>query len=177
MPAQQLVLGTQLLSEHLVSLLQHWPGGRHRFPGQECGCVDGHPQLPLLQRWAPGQLLPHEPQLLLSVFRLTHRSLHQTCSPGQQSFRLFTQTVGMFGHAWRVPEQPQSRFLQISWFTHLFPQAPQFALLLTRLWQTPSQTRLGLVHLQMPSTHCSASMQGWLQVPQFALSVLRLTQD
>jgi hypothetical protein len=70
--------------------------------------------VPLLQRWAPGQILPHEPQLLLSDFRLTQRSLHHTWSPRQQSFRLLTQTVGMFGQAWRVPEQPQSRLLQIS---------------------------------------------------------------
>jgi hypothetical protein len=71
------VLATQLLSEHLVSLLQHWPAGKQTFPGQERGCAAGHPQVPLLQRWAPGHFLPQAPQLSLSVFVFTQLLLHQ----------------------------------------------------------------------------------------------------
>jgi hypothetical protein len=78
MPGQQVVLATQELSLHLVSLVQHWPVGRQMLPAQAWGWAAGQPQAPALHFWAPGQALLQAPQLLLSLLRLTQRSLHQT---------------------------------------------------------------------------------------------------
>ena len=43
-PAQQVVLGTQLLSAHLVSSLQQVPAGRQTPPAQLCGWLAGQAQ-------------------------------------------------------------------------------------------------------------------------------------
>ena len=80
-------------------------------------------------------------------------------------------------HAALPPGQPQAPLWHAAPDGHLWPQAPQLALLLATSVQTPLHTPLGAAHLQLCATHASPVLQELPQAPQLAKLPSRLTQD
>ena len=105
-PPQHWVLGMQA-PLHIFSFGQHWPARMHAPFPHDLGWLAGQPQERLLQASTPAHWWPQLPQLPRSLTMSWQWPPHHNCPEGQQSFRLATQVLGLFGQLCRPPGQPQ----------------------------------------------------------------------
>jgi hypothetical protein len=134
------------------------------------GAAQVERQAPAMHAWPAGQLLPHIPQLALSVM-----------VSAQEATPIAVQRVCPEGHAggWQTP------IAQVSPAAQAVPQAPQLAVLVARskhigAGAVGAQSVCPVGHIrgatQAPAVHDWPAGQALSQRPQWLLSVLVLTQ-
>jgi hypothetical protein len=136
-----------------------------RKPARPCvHCVspEGHEHVPLTQARPPGQIVPHDPQLRLSVCRLAHELVFAKKN-------MLVQAVVPLGHPPHIP------------FVHCWPpgqrvpQLPQLLLSVCVLVQVLLHIESPMGHVHIPPLQVAPDGHALPHVPQWEVSVWRST--